>query len=303
MRFRTLWGLWAFNYVSGHLAEARGLADRLERSARAAPARDGRSGYLLEAFRASASTTFTLGNVGRARARFKEALRLYDPARHQNHAHAFAVEPSIVCWSYLTVCDVLVRGAAQGLKTCDALMGRAVAQPHLFSRVYACYWASCSHQLCGDVERARQAAEDGLALSRQQFPQWDAMNEIIRAWCIARLEDPSKGVELLEAGLEKHERTGARTIRPYFLMLLAEARLIRGTSDAARQALDLALAAATRTHEHTWTTQILQRRAELGPRPLAARMLKRAMKMASRQETGAFRLPPLADFNRAPGRA
>jgi predicted ATPase len=287
VRFQTLWGLWAFHYVRGELEQARRLAARLTQGANTAQGRRDSTGCLLEAFRASASTNFTLGRVALARAQFKKATRLYDPELHVDHAHRFAVNPDIVCWSYLAVCDFFVVGSDASLAACETLMAHANEQRHLFSKVYACFWAACSHQLRGDVQRARQAAEDGMALSRQQFPQWDAMNEIVRAWCVSKQENPAEGVMLLQAALEKHERTGARTMRPYFLLLLADVLMSLSWTPDARKALDAALATASSTNEHTWTAEILRRQAVLADAGEASSLRRRASVFARRRESSA----------------
>lgn len=260
--FQVMWGLWGYHYVRADLQIALQLASELVQQASSEPDPD--QGHLLEADRAMASTLFTVGKITESQAYFRQALNTYDPSVHGDHGQTYVANPAIVCRSYLTICDLLVDGELAGLQQGRRLAALARAQRQPFSRVYSYFWAACFQQLRREVIKSRRIADRGVEISRQHhFQQWGAMNRIVSGWCLAQQGEPSKGVGIIEAALDEHERTGARTIRPYFLLLLAESQALGESLAVARQTVDQALACCDKYGEQTWLPEILRTKGEM----------------------------------------
>jgi hypothetical protein len=251
--------------------------------------------------------------LGRARDHFVTGISLYDDRRHERHKYDYAVDPLIVCLSYLSVAGVLLDGEPAGAepgRRLGALLKRRFAdlsRAHPFSLAFAFYWLACSHQIRGDPRRTVEQAEKAIRVSRDyHFPQWEAMGHVLKGWGVARAGEPADGVEMIRAGIEAHASTGARIFRPYFLLLLAQAQALRAAglqgvakSSAqaeARETADKAFGLADSTGEHTWTPAIHQLRGELallGPtrtRQEAEEFFRRAEEVAAGQGAAVWRL-------------
>jgi predicted ATPase len=260
--FRVRWGLWGYHYVRADLQIALQLASELLQSANSEG--DSDRGHLIEAHRAMASTLFTIGKIAESRAYFRQSIAIYDPDVHARHAETYAADPAIVCRSYLTVCELLVYGELEGLRECRRVLASARAQRHPFSKGYSLFWAACFHQLRREPAKARRIADKGVEFCRQyQFRQWEAMNQIISGWCVAQQGDSSNAARCIEQALSEHQRTGAQTLRPYFLLLLGEAQACCQQLTIAHRSLDQALECAARFGEETWTAEILRTRGEI----------------------------------------
>jgi predicted ATPase len=144
---------------------------------------------------------------------------------------------------------------------------------------------------------ARSIADRGVELSRQhQFRQWEAMNRIVSGWCLAQQGEPTKAAAMIDCALTQHEHTGAQTLRPYFLLLLAETQALGGALAAARKTVDQAIECADQHGEQTWTAEILRTKGEIvlqdDPRSTAQAeaLFRSAIETARRQGALSFEL-------------
>jgi tetratricopeptide (TPR) repeat protein len=288
--FRVLWGRWGYHYVRGELGDARRIGMRLLDWARAHGAGEG--GYELEARRAIGSTLFSQGRLRDAREHFRRGIALYDAERDADHHRQFAVNPFVVCVSYLVVASLLADGDSADRRACRDLDGIAAGHAHDFSRVFASFWLACARQIRQDAPGTAAAAQQCIDLSRRHhFPQWEGMGSIMKGWALARLGRAGAGeaVAMIEEGLAKHESTGARVIRPYFLALLAESHGAEGRPGEGLGRLDQALELAAESGEGVWTAEILRLQADLtlagapAPDARAESLYRQALKVASGQ--------------------
>ena len=262
--FQVLWGLWGYHYVRTELKEAHNLGLQLLELAASEEPNDANLGHTMEANRAMGSTLFTMGSIQDAQIYFRRALALYNQQIHGSHRYSFAVNPAVVCSSYLGICDLVLDGERAGLRESHRLDDLLKQEDHPFSRVYGSYWLAFLHQLRRDVAKTLRYSEVAIELSRQHhFPQWEAMGNILKGWCTSQTGDAKAGAGIIRRGLEKHESTGAQTLRPYFLLLFAEALQGAGEISEAKMALDDALACAAKNGEETWTSEVLRQKAEL----------------------------------------
>jgi predicted ATPase len=131
---------------------------------------------------------------------------------------------------------------------------------------------------------------------QHQFRQWEAMNRIVGGWCLAQQGEPEKATCTIEAALSEHERTGAQTIRPYFLLLLAESKALEGRLVAAQKTADEALQCADQHGEQTWTAEILRIKGEIALKSeecsteSAEAVFRAAINTASQQGAQSFEL-------------
>jgi DNA-binding SARP family transcriptional activator len=88
-----------------------------------------------------------------------------------------------------------------------------------------------------------------------------AMGRVLAGWSIALLDEPARGAYEIVAGLEASRRTGAGMDDPFYLALLAEARLRGGEPGAAEAAIDEALVLARASGSRHYEPELLRLRA------------------------------------------
>ena len=113
------------------------------------------------------------------------------------------------------------------------------------------------HQFCREGRAAQECAEAAIVLATEQgFPLWRAMGSVLRGWALAQQGQPREGIEQIRQGLMAFRATGAETLRPYFLALLAEAYGAMGQPEAGLTVLAEALTLADKTGERWWEPEI-----------------------------------------------
>ena len=69
-----------------------------------------------------------------------------------------------------------------------------------------------------------QSAEKVLAISAEQdFPVWSAVGNIMRGWCLGAAGQAAESISLVLKGIADLSATGCNILRPFFLMVLAQA--------------------------------------------------------------------------------
>jgi predicted ATPase len=95
-----------------------------------------------------------------------------------------------------------------------------------------------------------QSAQKVLAISAEQgFPNWSAAGNVMRGWCLGVTGQAAEGIELLLKGIADVDATAGNTLRPFFLMALAE---VYGTVAEPKEGLNRLVEAAKlveTTHE------------------------------------------------------
>ena len=107
--------------------------------------------------------------------------------------------------------------------------------------------------MTGSVTRVLDSATEAEALvGKHGFRQWGIPTQFLQGWAEARSGDPCRGEQRIRAALAEMDATGTRTFRPFALGLLAEAQLLAGRPDQARDTLRLATEEAGRLGEHLY---------------------------------------------------
>src|SRR4030095_1963196 len=88
----------------------------------------------------------------------------------------------------------------------------------------------------------QERAEAAISLATEQgFPFWIAVGTMLCGWSWAQQGQAQAGIAQIHQGLATYPATGVETLRPYFLMLLAEAYGTMGQPEAGFTALTEAL--------------------------------------------------------------
>lgn len=308
--FAALWGLWLWHMVRGQPAAARELAAQLLDLARRDPS------VTLLAHLAYGLTLYYLGELAESRGHLDRATALYRPEEHRALARAAGQQnPGVTAH----------RGAAwtlwalgypeRAVQRATAALTLARELGHPPSVVASLIYLARVHQFRGDAARTRECAESTIALARERdreqgFAQRLAAATILAGWSQVAVGSP-EGLEAMLRGLADFRATGAGDDIPYWLALVADARLAAGQVEAASSHLDEALALVSANELRVWEAEIHRLRGEArlasGPGDLAAAEagFLEALAVARRQAARGHELRAamsLARFWRSTGR-
>jgi predicted ATPase len=116
----------------------------------------------------------------------------------------------------------------------------------------------------GENQESLTCADAVITLAHEQrFGEWLRLAEGSRAWILVETGDVNDGIAQLRQGLGAHRATGSEMFASYYLTLLARAYMCAGQADAARAALDEALAVVERTEGRLWEAEIYRLKGEL----------------------------------------
>ena len=258
--FVVTYGLWGHNLVQMNLNLARELAQQCLALAQASQ----NPAFLLEGNRMMGETAFHRGELVPAREYFERSRALYDPERHHAHAWVYGQDPGVALLSHGSWTLWHLGYPDQALAWSHEARALAQAGSHPFSTAFAEEYASILHQMRGENQESLACAEAVITLAREQrFAEWLRLAESSRAWILVETGDVNDGITQLRQGLGAHRATGSEMFASYYLTLLARAYMSAGQADAARAALDEALAIVERTEGRLWEAEIYRLRGEL----------------------------------------
>jgi len=307
--FQVLRGLWYFYLIRVELQTARELGEQLLTLAQ----HIGDTALLLEAHYALGNTVNYLGEFTAARAHFEQGIALYDPQQHRSHAFRYGQDPGVVCRAYAGMTLWCLGYPDQALRwSREALtLARELEQP--FSLVYALFFAAMLHQFRREGPLTQERAEAARALAAEQgFTLWVAWGTIFRGWALTeRSPAPGagqgqgeEGIAQMQQGLAAWRATGAETLRPYFLALLAEASAQMEQREEGLTLLAEALAVVNDTGERRWEAELYRLKGELLLASSAEHdteaetWLQRALDVARRQEAKSLELRAAMSLSR-----
>jgi DNA-binding SARP family transcriptional activator len=168
----------------------------------------------------------------------------------------------------------------------DAIaLARAVDHP--YSLAVALAYGCITHQMRRDrPELTATVAELGELCARYDFAYYREWVLVLQGWCVT----DGSGADLARRGIANLRAGGSLTRMPYWLSLLADVADRDGQHDAARAALDGAIAAARARDDLWWLPEVLRMRAAHEDGPAVVTRLREAAAAARAQgSTGLLR--------------
>jgi predicted ATPase len=152
----------------------------------------------------------------------------------------------------------------QGLARSQEALTLAQQRAHPLSLSQALGVAAQFHQFCRDVCAAQECAEASIHLAMEQgFPLHTARGAVLRGWALAQQREAQAGIAQIEQGLRAWRATGAETVRPNWLALLAETHGMMGQPEAGLTALAEALTLVDTTGERWYEPEMYRLKGEL----------------------------------------
>jgi predicted ATPase len=291
--FPTMWGLWHFYLSQGACQTARELGDELLTLAEqrvdpmlfvAAHQAIGRSLYHLGQFAAA------LPHLEQARAGLEGKLA---PSPHLR----YAVAPGVQCMATLGQLLWCLGYPDQALRRSGEAVRSARELSHINSLTFSMYFAIRLHLFRGEVREAEELAEAALGLSTKHgFRFWTAMILFLQGWSRCLQGREAEGTARMRAGFADALATGAKTMRPAFCGLLAEAYGQVGQLEDAWRMLSDALDAVEESGQRYHEAETYRFKGELHlrePRPAleqAEACFQRAIDIARRQQAKSWEL-------------
>ncbi len=258
---RALTGLWLSNFVRAALAEARTLGEQLLELAE----RKQDPTIRLQAYRALSGTLCTMAEFTATQAHCEQGIALYHRQQYlPRETVQYGQDPGVVYLAYSSLARWFLGYPDQSLAQSQASLYLANTLDHPFSRAFAYGIAAMLHHLRREAASAQLCAETAWALAAEkEFIQWIVQGTMLQGWAQIQQERQPTPIAQMGQALDQWQATGARLIRPYFLLLLAEAHGIIGEAATGVALLDEALTAIHATGERWTEAETYRLRGEL----------------------------------------
>jgi predicted ATPase len=223
---------------------------------------------LLAAHQALGRSLYHLGEFAAALDHLEEGRavleRKLDPSPHLR----YAVAPGVNCMANLAQLLWCLGYPDKALQHSREAVGSAHELSHLASLTHSMYYAIRLHLLRGEARDADELAEAAATLSTKHgFTFWTPMIQFLQGWSLCLEGRAAEGVAQMRTGFTASLATGARTMRPMFCTLLAQAYGQVGQLDAAWHTLADALDAVEESGQRYYEAETYRFKGELHLRP------------------------------------
>jgi predicted ATPase len=210
-------------------------------------------------------TIHTLGaEYAQARAHQTQVQTLYATAEHESLIFSSGLDPLAAMYSLSSLGLWLAGWPDQSRWQQHNLLARAAQLPDIFSRVYAHLLAAFVALLRGDLDEARQHADQGAHLATQHGSlNYLTMGRVLQGCIAVRGGDFETGLTTLKTAVPDYRATRAQSSLPVFLFFLASALSRCGGSEEAFATIAEALRLSETTLEVYWEAELYRLKGEL----------------------------------------
>ncbi|WP_439400145.1 ATP-binding protein (plasmid) [Bradyrhizobium sp. PMVTL-01] len=299
MHLAALYGLWAYQYLSGQpiamLEQANEFLAFAEQEDDADP--------IMVGYRLVGTSRLINGNIADASGALYQAFLRYDPDQHgaaspigRSLRARFGHDVGVTMYSYRSWALWLSGQAADAEKASESLLERGDALGHDDqSQLYALWHAGITYVLLRNVDKVAEIGSKltDLATDRQ-LPYWQALGDFLCGWRATRAGRAGDAVGLLQEGLRIWAQTGSRIFRPICLAFLADAYAADDKPDLAHRTFEEALRTVSETGERWAEPEIYRMFGDLlarrGQSAVAIANYEQAIAIACAQGARSFEL-------------
>jgi class 3 adenylate cyclase/predicted ATPase len=263
LHFSVLFGLWVSNVNTGPIVAALEHATNFLSFAQSQPS----SGPLLMGHRILAQSFFVSGDHRAALAHFETAASLYRPDEHRDSALRYAVDVGVSAFAQLSWA-LWHRGYPdRSAQAADRVFAYSRQLGNAYTLAFALATTGMTAVFARDAATVCAYGNDCVAIASERgFAHWLAQGRMLQGWADAQRGEATTGIARIREGLAAYEATGARTLTPFWLTLLAEALALAGKIEEGRATLDDALAKAATSGGRGWNAEIHRLRGDLTAR-------------------------------------
>jgi class 3 adenylate cyclase/predicted ATPase len=252
-RFEALYGLWQSNLVSGRIAAAEPLSERLL----SMTGREGDDGFQLQAHHSGWATWYWAGDPAKAREHADIGRRLYDVEKHASHRLVYGGHDPGVCAGYVGAqAEWLLGYPEKALASISDALVLAKRIAHPFTLSIALTLSSVVHLNRREPERALNLIEAAEALAAEQRLSLIYDPGMLRGVAMLGQGGIDDAIAHLREGITKWTGLGRTFYLPYTLAFLAEGLARHEERAAALAALREGLETAGATGEHMWDAEL-----------------------------------------------
>jgi len=234
-QFFIHWGIWAWRVVREELQICKPMAD--EAQAMVEPLGD--AGLQAEALFIPALTSFYLGDFATSLQSCQQGFELYEEETAKLYSRFTGQNVGVTMQCYWALSLWHLGYPDQAIERVEKAveLGRAVNHP--FSLAYAlCHSGWIYHNVRRSAEVARDS-DEGIEISKEQgFPFWMAESLLHKGFGLLLDQQPEESLQLLQAGLDVFNMTGANLSLCHFQAIFAEAHLQAGNLEQSLQRID-----------------------------------------------------------------
>jgi AAA ATPase domain/Adenylate and Guanylate cyclase catalytic domain len=295
---RAIYGECLHHYNRAEFDEAYALALQLLEMYE----RDGSSASRKVALEVAALSSFSLGELTRARRFFEQFLSALQPGGLVRSGGWRWQIGSEVYFAW----DLLLLGyPGEARRRTEAAIAAAEHVGEPFGIAYAVGNAPFVFDLLRDGCRLREVVDRLHDVAEAAcLPHWTVVADWLRTFLLVHEGGANEAIPKLRAGIETSLAQGYAIEVPYYLTLLSEACLVAGRFDDARKSLDQAIERSERTGERWVEPELYRRRAQLrladpaGDDAGATSDLRRALKAARAMNARFWELRAACDLAR-----
>jgi predicted ATPase len=285
------YGQSTYHTLRGEFDRAQGLAEDLLRLSRR---RNDSAGLILGHASHGRTLMFT-GRFASSRSHLEETLALYDPISHSSLIHHVGFHPHVNSQAYLAIVLFCLGYPDQALARSTAAIAEARKLAHPPSLAGSLSLGAVLVSLDGDNAVLGEWADQLFAVATEQgFPHLGAQGTIYGGWAMVRNGDLVEGMSHLRRGSSAFHATGAETLIPYHIALLAGACEIAGQVEEGLTLSDEALRVVERTGERWFAAELNRHKAQLllrqGHSEAAEELYRKALSIAQEQEAKLWEL-------------
>jgi DNA-binding SARP family transcriptional activator/tetratricopeptide (TPR) repeat protein len=171
-------------------------------------------------------TSFWLGELRASRRHLAEALAAYRPERLSEHLDHYGQDPRAVCLVRLALTLFYLGEHAEAARRCEDALRVASDIGHAFTQLYVEMFAAWYLAESGSAGRAALLA-DGMPAACSTNVLHVVAQTLFSGWSHTARGEPARGIPLLETAC-RDAREHQRTLEPYGLLMLAQARGLAG---------------------------------------------------------------------------
>jgi class 3 adenylate cyclase/predicted ATPase len=284
LTFAVLNGMIGVHLMRAEFEQSRQRAEDLLARAR----RQDDSTPRLMGHRAFGMSLFVIGELAPACDELRNAMELYDAARHAPLTTLFSQDFKATAQAYLSLATVLLGDIKGGLAHGCAALAHAERLRHPHSICYVLPFLAGSYLVAGMPQTAYPIAGRTIALSVEHgFPLWSAGGLMLRGWARLDLGDVEQALGEIRDSVDALEATGTLIWVQFARLLLAQALARVGKVDPATEQVDRILAEIGTTSGRWYEAEVHRIRGELllsRDEPAAAEAcFERAIAVAARQ--------------------
>ena len=237
------------------------------------------------------------GDIALGRARFDQAMALYDPAEHRRLAMQFGHDIGVIilCWRSWALWMLGYPEAA--LADAEHALRDARATNHAATLMNALGLTATTHILCGNYAAAKARSDELVALADEKGSLfWKSGGMMGQGWALTLTGRASDAVKIIAAAINAWRSTGATLLVPAWLSSLAHPYAELGQFDDAWRCIGEALTTTETTNERwyeAYTHHIAGEIALMSPEPDAAKAeayFERALAVARKQQAKSWEL-------------